>query len=87
MIGYGIAGLRESLCYSLLYTIPADSDYVHSEILARIPDIVRSASCLIQCQLSEKLMACFSAFYPTYVSVVTLLQSLHFGGLLNHKKR
>ncbi|EIM86534.1 OPT oligopeptide transporter [Stereum hirsutum FP-91666 SS1] len=27
------------------------------------------------------------AFYPTYVSVVTLLQSLHFGGLLNHKKR
>ncbi|KAI0043670.1 OPT-domain-containing protein [Auriscalpium vulgare] len=27
------------------------------------------------------------AFYPTYISVVNLLQSLHFGGLLNHKKR
>ncbi|KAI0305716.1 OPT oligopeptide transporter [Multifurca ochricompacta] len=27
------------------------------------------------------------AFYPTYISVVTLLQSLHFGGLLNYKKR
>ncbi|KAI0321162.1 OPT oligopeptide transporter [Amylostereum chailletii] len=27
------------------------------------------------------------AFYPTYISVVSLLQSLHFGGLLNHKKR
>ena len=28
-----------------------------------------------------------SAFYPTYISVVNLLQSLHFGGVLNHKKR
>ncbi|KAK7683103.1 hypothetical protein QCA50_013776 [Cerrena zonata] len=27
------------------------------------------------------------AFYPTYISVVNLLQSLHFGGTLNHKKR
>ncbi|KAM5530628.1 hypothetical protein V8D89_015697 [Ganoderma adspersum] len=27
------------------------------------------------------------AFYPTYISVVNLLQSLHFGGALNHKKR
>ncbi|KAI1798399.1 OPT oligopeptide transporter, partial [Ganoderma leucocontextum] len=27
------------------------------------------------------------AFYPTYISVVNLLQSLHFGGVLNHKKR
>ena len=27
------------------------------------------------------------AFYPTYISVVTLLQSLHFGGALNHKRR
>ncbi|THH26497.1 hypothetical protein EUX98_g7691 [Antrodiella citrinella] len=27
------------------------------------------------------------AFYPTYISVVTLLQSLHFGGVLNHKRR
>ncbi|EIN12728.1 OPT oligopeptide transporter [Punctularia strigosozonata HHB-11173 SS5] len=27
------------------------------------------------------------AFYPTYISVVNLLQSLHFGGMLNHKKR
>ncbi|PIL27341.1 transporter [Ganoderma sinense ZZ0214-1] len=27
------------------------------------------------------------AFYPTYISVVNLLQSLHFGGILNHKKR
>jgi hypothetical protein len=27
------------------------------------------------------------AFHPTYISVVNLLQSLHFGGLLNHKKR
>ena len=28
-----------------------------------------------------------SAFYPSYISVVTLLQSLHFGGALNHKRR
>lgn len=27
------------------------------------------------------------AFYPSYISVVTLLQSLHFGGTLNHKRR
>ncbi|KAH8083293.1 OPT oligopeptide transporter [Cristinia sonorae] len=27
------------------------------------------------------------AFYPTYISIVTLLQSLHFGGVLNHKRR
>ncbi|KAI9058031.1 OPT oligopeptide transporter [Trametes sanguinea] len=27
------------------------------------------------------------AFYPKYISVVNLLQSLHFGGVLNHKKR
>ncbi|CDO73896.1 hypothetical protein BN946_scf185016.g53 [Trametes cinnabarina] len=27
------------------------------------------------------------AFYPNYISVVNLLQSLHFGGILNHKKR
>ncbi|KAI0070550.1 OPT oligopeptide transporter [Panus rudis PR-1116 ss-1] len=27
------------------------------------------------------------AFYPTYISVVNLLQSLHFGGVLNHKRR
>ncbi|OJT14828.1 Oligopeptide transporter 1 [Trametes pubescens] len=27
------------------------------------------------------------AFYPNYISVVNLLQSLHFGGVLNHKKR
>ncbi|KAI0746554.1 OPT oligopeptide transporter [Daedaleopsis nitida] len=27
------------------------------------------------------------AFYPSYISVVNLLQSLHFGGVLNHKKR
>ncbi|KAF8524054.1 OPT oligopeptide transporter [Hysterangium stoloniferum] len=27
------------------------------------------------------------AFYPGNISVVQLLQSLHFGGLLNHKKR
>ncbi|KZV85364.1 OPT superfamily oligopeptide transporter [Exidia glandulosa HHB12029] len=27
------------------------------------------------------------AFYPSYIPVVSLLQSLHFGGLLNHKKR
>ncbi|KAH7106538.1 OPT superfamily oligopeptide transporter [Auriculariales sp. MPI-PUGE-AT-0066] len=27
------------------------------------------------------------AFYPSYISVVSLLQSLHFGGLLSHKKR
>ncbi|TCD68164.1 hypothetical protein EIP91_011442 [Steccherinum ochraceum] len=27
------------------------------------------------------------AFYPTYISVVALLQSLHFGGVLNHKRR
>ncbi|CAL1709266.1 unnamed protein product [Somion occarium] len=27
------------------------------------------------------------AFYPTYISVVNLLQSLHFGGTLNHKRR
>ncbi|KAF7794041.1 hypothetical protein EIP86_005169 [Pleurotus ostreatoroseus] len=27
------------------------------------------------------------AFYPTYISVVNLLQSLHFGGALNHKRR
>ena len=28
-----------------------------------------------------------SAFYPNYISVVNLLQSLHFGGALNHKRR
>lgn len=28
-----------------------------------------------------------SAFYPSNISVVNLLQSLHWGGLLNHKKR
>lgn len=28
-----------------------------------------------------------SAFYPSYISVVNLLQSLHFGGALNHKRR
>ncbi|KAI0945261.1 hypothetical protein AcW1_001521 [Taiwanofungus camphoratus] len=27
------------------------------------------------------------AFYPTYISVVNLLQSLHYGGALNHKRR
>ncbi|OCH87078.1 OPT oligopeptide transporter [Obba rivulosa] len=27
------------------------------------------------------------AFYPTYISVVNLLQSLHFGGALNYKRR
>ncbi|KAL4253651.1 oligopeptide OPT transporter family protein [Abortiporus biennis] len=27
------------------------------------------------------------AFYPTYISVVNLLQSLHFGGALNHRRR
>lgn len=27
------------------------------------------------------------AFYPSYISVVSLLQSLHFKGTLNHKKR
>ncbi|KAI0764766.1 OPT oligopeptide transporter [Fomes fomentarius] len=27
------------------------------------------------------------AFYPNYISVANLLQSLHFGGVLNHKKR
>jgi len=27
------------------------------------------------------------AFYPGYISVVSLLQSLHFGGILNHKRR
>ncbi|EKM51095.1 uncharacterized protein PHACADRAFT_263059 [Phanerochaete carnosa HHB-10118-sp] len=27
------------------------------------------------------------AFYPSYISVVSLLQSLHFKGALNHKKR
>ncbi|KII95301.1 hypothetical protein PLICRDRAFT_34142 [Plicaturopsis crispa FD-325 SS-3] len=27
------------------------------------------------------------AFFPTYISVVNLLQSLHFGGILNAKKR
>ncbi|RPD65255.1 OPT oligopeptide transporter [Lentinus tigrinus ALCF2SS1-7] len=27
------------------------------------------------------------AFYPSYISVVNLLQSLHFGGVLNHKRR
>ncbi|ETW80571.1 oligopeptide transporter [Heterobasidion irregulare TC 32-1] len=27
------------------------------------------------------------AFYPLYISVVNLLQSLHFEGMLNHKKR
>ena len=29
----------------------------------------------------------YSAFYPSYISVVNLLQSLHFGGALNAKKR
>ena len=27
------------------------------------------------------------AFFPSLMSTVSLLQSLHFGGLLNHKKR
>ncbi|CCM00442.1 uncharacterized protein FIBRA_02474 [Fibroporia radiculosa] len=27
------------------------------------------------------------AFYPTYISVVNLLQSLHYGGVLNQKRR
>lgn len=36
--------------------------------------------------ISETL-ASHSAFYPTYISVVNLLQSLHFGGALNAKRR
>ncbi|TFK90092.1 OPT oligopeptide transporter [Polyporus arcularius HHB13444] len=27
------------------------------------------------------------AFYPKYIAIVNLLQSLHFGGVLNHKRR
>lgn len=35
----------------------------------------------------EPVLTWRSAFYPSYISVVSLLQSLHFGGALNHKRR
>ena len=37
--------------------------------------------------LRELLVYPTYAFYPTYISVVNLLQSLHFGDALNHKRR
>ena len=39
------------------------------------------------CAVRNLLVYPTYAFYPTYISVVNLLQSLHFGGLLNHEKR
>ena len=82
MLGYGIAGMRES-----------------NPRLLHLPfwDKILQSGLYLSTQHSE----CFSsrnyksftktetisAFYPTYISVVNLLQSLHFGGTLNHKKR
>ena len=37
--------------------------------------------------LRELLVYPTYAFYPTYISVVNLLQSLHFGNALNQKRR
>ena len=81
MIGYGIAGLRELLLLPIAKSRPhlvlqsaASLSTQHSKsLLLREPGTTSDVPC--------------SAFYPSYISVVNLLQSLHFGGVLNHKKR
>ena len=81
MLGYGMAGIRTSRAWTNGHS--AHSFESRSAHIAPLSDIVSIGKYV------PPLMphAFLSAFYPTYISVVSLLQSLHFGGTLNHKRR
>lgn len=83
MIGYGIAGVRECV---RLFAMSLDlTRHVQYGIYSCTPP---SKSCLEDYDYDIGLnFVSVSAFYPTYISVVNLLQSLHYGGALNHKRR
>jgi hypothetical protein len=85
MIGYGFAGICKDIYAVIPFGHRALTDSPVSTQLPGLSNVVSTMILGATQPLPTKTRS--SAFYPTYISVVSLLQSLHFGGLLNIKKR